>query len=392
MKITGVECGERAFFITWADELVAEFPFIWLRDNDRNELHPLTRERTFDLTSVDLDISPKNFEPRGDELIVHWPGKSEPSIYTSDWLRACSPGRPRPDPAAVRREFWNRETLRGIPRVGASSCAGSPAVLREALLTAKRVGLLLIEGLEDRVTASEDFAALIGFRRETNFGVTYDVVSKADPNNLAYTSVELPLHTDLPNQESIPGYQFLHSYRNSVDGGESVFADGFSVCADFEEEEPENFELLKRVRIPWRFHDDSWDIRQHRPVISQNDDGDFECFVFNAHIADVPDMEIGVLYDFYAAYRDLMIRVRDPKYSVRHALQPGEMVVFDNHRIVHSRTAFDPESGDRHFHGYYIEHNEVDSRIRVLSRSLPDAQERAKNHSTDKGVHRAFTN
>ena len=46
---------------------------------------------------------------------------------------------------------------------------------------------------------------------------------------LAQRSLALPLHTDLPNQELVPGYQFLHCYRNSASGGESLFADGFRV-------------------------------------------------------------------------------------------------------------------------------------------------------------------
>ena len=79
-------------------------------------------------------------------------------------------------------------------------------------------------------------------------------------------------------------------------------------------------------------------------------------------------METDVLYNFYAAYRALMIRIRDPKYVIQYALAPGEMVAFDNKRVLHGRTAFDPGSGDRHFRGYYIEQNEIDSRIRVLSR------------------------
>ena len=49
-------------------------------------------------------------------------------------------------------------------------------------------------------------------------------------------------------------------------------------------------------------------------------------------------------------------------------LAPGEMAMFDNTRVLHGRTAFDPSSGDRHLRGYYIEKNEIDSRIRVLSR------------------------
>ena len=38
--------------------------------------------------------------------------------------------------------------------------------------------------------------------------------------------------------------------------------------------------------------------------------------------------------------------------------------------VLHGRAEFDPSTGDRHFLGYYVECNEVDSRIRVMAREL----------------------
>lgn len=235
-------------------------------------------------------------------------------------------------------------------------------------MTLKRCGILILDSLEDSLDASKDFGDHIGFRRRTNFGDLFDVVNRPDPNNLAYTSIALPLHTDLPNQEIVPGYQLLHCYRNDATGGESIFADGLKICEELRSDAPEDFELLRSVQIPWRFHDAANDIRSHRPIITLSADGSVDYFVFNAHIADVPDLPADMLDEFYLAYQRLMRRIRDPKYAIQHALRPGEMVIFDNTRVLHSRTAFDPTSGERYLRGYYIERNEVDSRIRVLDR------------------------
>ncbi len=378
MNIANVQRGKRDFTITWADQTVAEIPFVWLRDNDPSELHPHTRERVFDLTSVDIDVSPVSYQSDSEKLIVHWPERPDASVYETDWLHTHRPGRSRHDASVVQHTLWDRDSVGRIPRAAVRECMQSPGALKDALLTVKRLGLLIFEGLKDDPAAGEEFADLIGFKRKTNFGVMFDVISKPDPINLAYTAMALPLHTDLPNQEVIPGYQFVHSYRNGASGGENVFADGFRICADLAEDQPQEFALLKSVEIPWRFHDQACDIRAHRPIISQRANGEFYGFVFNAHIADVPDMKSAVLYDFYAAYRNLMIRVRDPKYAIHCMLAQGEMVMFDNTRVLHGRAAFDPASGDRHFRGYYIEKNEVDSRIRVLSRE--DSQESARCH------------
>jgi gamma-butyrobetaine dioxygenase len=386
MNIANVDCARRSVTITWQDRSITEYPFIWLRDSDPDAFHPDARERVFDLTDVDIDIRPQNIDLAADGLIIRWPDKDRSSTYSGDWLYRHRPGVPRRDPASVGIQTWDAASLREIPRVQATECERSADTLLAALGSLKRFGLLIVEGLDDATDAGERFGDLIGFKRETNFGVTFDVVSKPEPNNLAYTSIGLPLHTDLPNQEAVPGYQFLHSYRNDASGGESVFADGFRIVADMRRLRPDEYDILCRTPVPFRFRDTDADIRQHRPIISQSDNGTVCAFAFNAAIADVPDMSADVLHDFYRAYRNLMIDTRRPDYALRLSLCARQMVIFDNTRILHGRTAFDPASGDRRFRGYYIEKNEVDSRMRVLARrSENDAPGHQEQTKTDRG-------
>jgi gamma-butyrobetaine dioxygenase len=49
-------------------------------------------------------------------------------------------------------------------------------------------------------------------------------------------------------------------------------------------------------------------------------------------------------------------------------LRAGDMWVFDNRRVLHSRTKFDPSSGKRHLQGCYVDRDELMSRGRVLER------------------------
>jgi Taurine catabolism dioxygenase TauD, TfdA family/Gamma-butyrobetaine hydroxylase-like, N-terminal len=366
-ELSAVDCDATAFHLVWADGSRAECPHIWLRDNDPGELHPHTRERLFDLKSVSLDIRPESWQLGPSQLVVKWPEKSSDSHYPLDWLLAHRPGERRSDPARVDRSYWSAEDLRDIPRFDAMSCRQSAPVLMDALQTAKRLGLVIFDALQDNEKAGESLGELIGFMRRTNFGTTFEVVNKPSPNNLAYTALPLPLHTDLPNQEQVPGYQFLHCLRNSVRGGGSTFADGFQICSDLRAQLPEEFDLLSRLKIPWRFHDANDDVRYRRSIIDLDSAGELSALSFNAHIADVPDLPSAQLRDFYQAYQNLMLRISDPQYQISHALQPGEMVMFDNRRVLHGREGFDPASGERHLRGFYVEHNEVDSRIRTLA-------------------------
>ena len=53
--------------------------------------------------------------------------------------------------------------------------------------------------------------------------------------------------------------------------------------------------------------------------------------------------------------------------TARFKLQAGEMVVFDNRRILHGRDAFDPSTGHRLLKGFYVDRGEFDSKIRMLA-------------------------
>jgi gamma-butyrobetaine dioxygenase len=231
-------------------------------------------------------------------------------------------------------------------------------------------GLTIINHLQDRTDAGVEIAELIGFLRATNFGSTFEVVNKPDPNNLAYTSVALPLHTDLPNQEVPPGYQFLHCLANEATGGGSLFADGFAMAEDLRAEDPDAFRLLCDVAIPFRFHDDSADIRVHRPVITLGSKGEVIEIRYNAHLAGIFDMPAEVMPAYYRAYRAYMAKTRDSKYRLTLKLKAGEMVVFDNRRILHGRDSFDPSTGFRHLHGCYVDRGEFFSRLRLLARKI----------------------
>jgi gamma-butyrobetaine dioxygenase len=63
-----------------------------------------------------------------------------------------------------------------------------------------------------------------------------------------------------------------------------------------------------------------------------------------------------------------MAKTRDPKYRLQLKLKAGEMVVFDNRRVLHGRDAFDPSTGFRHLQGCYVDRGEFSSRLRLLAR------------------------
>ena len=355
--------------VHWQDGEASAFPFLWLRDNCPSGFHPQTQERCFDLLSVPEDLAPDRVSVDQDALVVDWGDAQHVSRFSLEWLSVHRTGRVLDDPADVEMRHWRGDLARGdVPSADAVDLLGSDDALLEWLRAGRAFGLALVTGLDDHPDAGTSVARRVGFLRETNFGTVFDVISKPDPNNLAYTSHALPPHTDLPNQELPPGFQFLHCLANEASGGGSMFCDGFAVAADLRAEDVLSFDLLSRVEIPLRFHDGEADIRSRAPVICLKGDGSLDQIRFNPHIAGIFDMPAEHIAAYYRAYRRYMAATRDPKYLTTFRLAPGEMIVFDNRRVLHGREAFDPASGYRSLRGCYVDRGEWDSRIRVLSR------------------------
>ena len=69
----------------------------------------------------------------------------------------------------------------------------------------------------------------------------------------------------------------------------------------------------------------------------------------------------------YAALKIFYEYTRDSRFTIRYRLNPGDLIVFDNRRILHGRDEIIPD-GERRLRGCYMDQDEVYSRYRVLDR------------------------
>ncbi|MEM5500365.1 TauD/TfdA family dioxygenase [Ahrensia kielensis] len=356
-----------ALAVTWTDGTTTSFPTIWLRDNCPSGLHPETHERLLDLLAIDEKPALTAVALNGETAVLNYSDGHVSHIPLS-LLNAHRPGYPAVDAGDIPAELWRADHgAQNIARHAAAPILVQKTALNDWMQDTVRFGLTIVDQLSDDTNAGVHIAERIGFLRKTNFGTTFEVINKPDPNNLAYTSVALPLHTDLPNQEVPPGYQFLHCLANEAEGGGSLFADGFAMAEDLRKEDPDAFRLLCDVSIPFRFHDENADIRTHKPVITLGETGEVIEIRFNAHLAGIFDMGADIMPAYYRAYRAYMAKTRDVKYRLTLKLKGGEMVVFDNRRVLHGRDSFDPSTGLRHLHGCYVDRGEFFSRLRLLN-------------------------
>lgn len=356
--------------IQWTDGQSAQFHYLWLRDNCPSGFHPDTGERVFDQLSVSENIHPLELSYDEQQVRILWSEHEHSSTFSQSWLREYAYSTELNSTKQSRYRSWGNEFLENIPSEQQAALMESDQALFNWMRQLDRDGLALVRHMENSEQAVIETAQRIDYLRKTNFGETFNVVSEPKPINLAYTSIALPLHTDLANQEVPPGYQFLHCLVNDSEGGASVFVDGLKVLEDLRDEDPEHFNLLAHHAIPFRFHAENHDIRQHHPVINLDNFGQIVEIKYNAHLADIFDLPEEVMHDYYLAYRNLMGRLRKPEYTIELKLQAGDMVVFDNRRVMHGRTEFDPSTGSRHLRGCYVDRSEFQSRLRVLAKKF----------------------
>ena len=282
------------------------------------------------------------------------------------WLESYRTAGPRPDPADLPREAWYGDHYPDVPRFSQPELMADPATRArwiEALLVE---GFTIITDMPDSDAGLTETAELLGKIRPTFFGDYFDVKTHINPTNTAYTAAALELHTDTPAEENAPGVQFLHCRANTVDGGESLYADGVAVANAFRHRDPEGFKLLSEVPVPFFCEHDTYDMRSRQTVIELDQHGEVSGLTISQHMLDFLDLDQALLDDYYPAFCRFGKMLQEEQYMMTFLMKAGECMVFDNHRIVHGRAAYTAESGDRYLRGTYVDRAEMRSTYRAL--------------------------
>lgn len=369
--LTAVQPLADRLHVQWADGRLSPFHHQWLRDNCPCPecVYSVTREQVLEIVDVAEDLVPNTslVDAQGC-LCVEWQDGHQ-SRFDPGWLRAHAydeASRAERFEAKPKSKRWTADLQ--LPVFDYHAIMEDPKALLQWLLALRDIGLTQVRGVPTEPGSLVGIAKRISFIRESNFGVLFNVQSKADADSNAYTAFNLPLHSDLPTRELQPGLQFLHCLVNDAVGGESVFVDGFAIADALRHEDPEAFRGLCEIPVEFRNKDRHSDYRCLAPIIALDTLGqvrEFRMANFLRGPFDAPAEQMPALY---RAYRRVIAMTREARFRVSARLSPGDMWCFDNRRTLHARNAFDPATGARHFQGCYIDRDELLSRIRVLQR------------------------
>jgi len=361
--------------VTWSDERVSPFHYLWLRDNCPCPtcVFPVTREQIFEIADATDNL--RLFDARIEEggvLTLSW-SDGHASAFHPGWLRAHAydtESRAERTRLLPQPRFWRAEMNEQLAHFDYDEVMNSDLALTEWLRALRDTGLTQIRNAPTAEGSLDGLARRVAFIRESSFGVMFEVKSKVDADSNAYTAFNLPLHTDLPTRELQPGVQFLYCLRNEASGGASRFVDGFAVAEELRRLAPESFELLTRTPVEFRNKSARNDYRCKAPIIALNDDGSYREIRIANFLRAPFDVEPHVMLELYEAYCLFIRMTREPHLQLTSRLEAGQAWVFDNRRVLHARDAFDPASGERHFQGCYLDRDELFSRLYVLERQV----------------------
>ena len=108
----------------------------------------------------------------------------------------------------------------------------------------------------------------------------------------------------------------------------------FRVAAALRDEDPEAFAVLTRVPFEFRFRDSDYDIRHRWPLIRLGEDGEAAEIRFNIQCMHAPAAVGEEMATVYRAYRKFAALIDDARFKLRFRLAPGEVISFDNSRVV----------------------------------------------------------
>ncbi|MFT7549171.1 MAG: gamma-butyrobetaine dioxygenase, partial [Candidatus Azotimanducaceae bacterium] len=337
--------------LTWQDGVEVDVLLMWLREHspDTETFHVHTREQILKLTDISEDLSIASASIRADGfLIIEWLPEALTSCYHPGWLRNWCTSTSEslldlPDRQLLNLPTNNQETWLD----GNEVLKGEDQAFEHWVEKIYIEGYALLKDLPLEDTVIRLLPEMIGEIKSSNFGDIFEVINLKESNTNANTALALAPHTDLSTREYVPGLQFLFCMENSANGGDSILTDGFSIAEQLKAESNEYYDVLSKTTIPFGTKDKNTDHRFMAPVLEHDYKGQLSTIRYTYWLRLPMNEGLETSRLFYQALKRFQEIANDPANQLKFRLDPGQMMCFDNRRMLHGRTAFDPASGSR---------------------------------------------
>ncbi|XP_075168333.1 gamma-butyrobetaine dioxygenase-like [Haematobia irritans] len=363
-----------------------QFPSVWLRDNCRCDqcFHQdsMSRKPMTWTTNFDCDVKAEDIQinEATKEIHIQWSDNHQ-STYPLQWLKERNFSKDhqetymrswyRPQP-----KYWSQQEFSKILKTFQyKDVMGNDAALNEWLETITIWGVSMLKDAPLETDVIKNLCNRIGFIRKTAYGEVFSVVFRSTARNYAYLSKPLPLHTDMPYCEYKPSVTILHTLEQSKsEGGSNMLTDAYNVANQLREQNPEYFQILSDTLVDWcdigQDEGESFHNIFRAPVINLDKDGQYTRINFSIPQRDSHfNIDIDKVVSWYRA-NSLFVRMAHEQ-AVTFKTQPGDILAFNNLRVVHGRTGYDDSKNNvRHIMGAFVDWDTIHSKRRVLSKAL----------------------
>lgn len=376
--------------ITWVSGIESRFHHVWLRDHCRcpSCYHPKTKQRLLGTFAISPSIQPLTIEATTEGLEILWPGVDDAphaTLFPWKWLRTHSYAPPLAsaststggeDLAGPDKTLWGSGIAAHPPSINYNEVMADDRGVWKWLEKISQYGFSFVDEVPPTPEATEELIKRIAFIRETHYGGFWDFTSDLSHGDTAYTDLALGAHTDTTYFTDPAGLQMFHllshvpsSQGAGPSGGASLLVDGFLAAKVLRDVHPEAYETLSRVRLSTHSAGDEatlvrpllkagYPILEHDPrtgklvLVRYNND--------DRSTLKLSEDEIEPFYDALRKWHDIIVS-KEGEYWEQ--LVPGRALIFDNHRVLHGRSAF---VGNRRLCGAYVNHDDYRSRLAVL--------------------------
>jgi len=352
----------------WQDGSVSRFHYQWLRDNCRSteRFDPVTQERKALTESIPSRLIASEIAITGAEIRIKWSNESVDSCFDAHWLKRNSYDMAEISTKAPK-QFWGSEYGSSLESFVYDEVMSDDNASAAMIAAFEAFGLVRLTDMPATDREVERFANRLSYVREIAFDRVADIRVSMDPYTLGFTNAALPLHTDCSGYSWPPNVMAFHCLHNDVAGGASQYVDGANVVSQLRKTNPEALQIMAEYAVEFRLWSKKADTMSMYPPVILDERGELALLRFaNWTVQPLKTVPFDLVPDWYDAWRALAERINAPENRVSYRCSPGEMLLINNHRVLHGRDAFDDGQGRRHFQQVYMELDDLSGFRRIV--------------------------
>ncbi len=356
--------------IVWSDGSVNKFHYIWLRDNCKadSRFDHRTGERIARSEDIPAGLTALEAEVVGCGLRIQWSDGEEDSHFTRSFLFENTYDNPINESYSTVIP-WSSEYSDTVCTFDYDRVMEDDVYAVDLIGAFRSYGLIKLTNSVAMEGEVERFANRISYVREIAFDRVANIKVSIDPYNIGFTDQALPLHTDCSGYSWPPNVMVFHCIQNEVTGGESHYVDGEKVLECLKRYAPKALDLLTSVDVEYRLYADKADTITKAAPIILNEDGSLKMIRYaNWTVQPIRSVPFELMPRYYDAHRALSAAVNDSANLFAYRCEPGDMLIINNHRVLHGRGAFNGSGGMRHFQQVYMELDDLEGFTRVVAR------------------------